>query len=631
VLIPFPPRVKPLAPVLLVLLGAIAAISAYLQALDFQFVSDDRIYIVENQKLASLSSVDLWRLFVEPYNPYEFLPLRDFSYWLDLSMHGLNPAAFRLHNIFLYVLCLPLVYGLTSALWRYLRPSDAENSPWIAAAVTVLFAINPAHVEAVVWASGRKDILAGLFSLLALWLAIKARRVQGFSSGYATAALFALAGAILSKATSVMISPIIAIFWLLFWLDDLPTARKRLLLVWPAVSLLLAGYMAVVFTANSTIREPVRFGTDGIVRALTVLGDLLRLAVTPESRHFFYPGLDDPNYKMMVVLGVSLLVFAVAGAVMFIRRRSLVGAALGMFVLLCVPYMQLIPYRTPSLVVDRFVYLAVWPAALIIVAFAWRCKPLVRNSIIVAVALGWGLQTMERPQDWQSSETMIDADLNGEPGYYMPAFQKIMWVQLKRGQFQQARETAGNINDTAIGRSIIALIDAKHAVQTEAANAGNPSGAISRLRDFETALARLSGRSAVNPSVQYVWKYSRIELVDQWKYLADLFPENIPVRLNTGMRLLHIDMDYDAAAVHLRAATGSQLLPQYVRGSALKDLGMALLYSRHFAEAEATLRAALEEVSPDLQVHCLIEELYRETGRNELSASSGAICRGLGK
>ena len=69
----------------------------------------------------------MWRLLTEPYNPLEFLPLRDLSYWFDIKLFGLNPAALRAHNIILYLLCLPLVYATTLGLWRYFRPADADG------------------------------------------------------------------------------------------------------------------------------------------------------------------------------------------------------------------------------------------------------------------------------------------------------------------------------------------------------------------------------------------------------------------------------------------------------------------------------------------------------------------------
>src|SRR5688572_10930610 len=105
-------RTPQFAPLVLVSISAVAAVCAYLQALHYPFIADDGMYVVLNQKLAEQRLNDLWRFFLSPYNPFnEFLPLRDISYWFDITLFGLNPSAFRIHNMVLYVLGLPFVYG----------------------------------------------------------------------------------------------------------------------------------------------------------------------------------------------------------------------------------------------------------------------------------------------------------------------------------------------------------------------------------------------------------------------------------------------------------------------------------------------------------------------------------------
>ena len=141
-------RIKQYVPFAIMSISAIVAVAAYLQALNAPFISDDLLYIVYNKKLNELQLSELWRLLVEPYNPsFEFLPLRDFSYWIDIALFGQNPAALRWHNILLYLFCLPLVYATTVSLWRYFRPTDVSSAPWAAAVVTSLFALHPALVE----------------------------------------------------------------------------------------------------------------------------------------------------------------------------------------------------------------------------------------------------------------------------------------------------------------------------------------------------------------------------------------------------------------------------------------------------------------------------------------------------
>jgi hypothetical protein len=613
-------RMRRLGPRLLVLASAVVAFAAYLQALNFPFMLDDIAYIVWNGKLSGLHPGELWRLFAEPYNDFsEFLPLRDFSYWFDITLFGLNPAAFRLQNIILYLLCLPLVYAITLA--------DSGDARWAAAAVTALFALQPAHVEAVVWISGRKDVLSTAFSLLALWFAVNARREQGLIPRYAAATLLALLAAMFSKATAVAVAPVIAMLWLLFWRDIPVQYRRRSQLLWPLASLLLAVCFAWIFTANSAVKEPVYFGVEAVTRLLAVLGWLARLSVSPESRHFYYPVFEDTYLPFRVVLGVAFLAAAAAGGVMLLRRRSLVGFALVTFLMLCMPYTQLVPYVTDSLVSDRFLVFAVWPAILLVISLSWRLKPAPRTALLIVLALAWIFQTVERPRDWRSFEALLDSDLRAYPGYYMPAVFKISSFQLPRGQYRDAEVVAGRITTPEVRNIMLEIIKIHHGGDADAAATG-------KLQEAMAALWML-GRDLKHPPVQARWNQPLNNLwikmpsilAIEWRYLATRFPDDASVRYNAGLWMLDAKR-YPDAVTHLRVATESNRLPGTVRGMAFAGLGLALLNSGHGAEAEAPLRAALEQVPPDLGANCSLAEMYRHDGRFEDAARAAADCPG---
>ncbi len=621
-------RMRQFAPLALVLLSAAVAVAAYLQALDYPFVSDDKTYITENTKLAGLRLTELWYLFTEPYNSMELLPLRDFSYWLDITLFGLTPSAFRVHNIILYLLCLPLVYGTTLSVWRYFRPADATSAPWAAAAVTALFALHPAHVEAVVWISGRKDVLSGMFSLFALWLAVRAKQKQGFSALLAAATLIALLAAMLSKATAVTVAPVIAMLWVIFWRDVPAPSRRYFLLLWPLAILFLAVCVTLIFTANSAAREPVYFGIEAVTRLLAVLGWLARLAVSPESRHFFHPVFEDPYLPAMVALGGVVLSSAVAGAAMMLRHRSLEGFALVAFLLLCMPYMQLIPYQSPSLVADRWLMFAVWPVILLLVALSWRLNPAPRAALLLAIAVPWGLQTMERPRDWHSFKGIIDADLRAYPGYYMPAWYKISSIQLPQGLVREASETAYSITAPEFQDIAVRAIETAYAVHVDAIVTNNPQKAMTLLWKLGYEMKRLPVQAKWNLPIKHFWAKRLFALSAEWQSLAEHFPDDVSVHYNAGLCMLNIPK-YKYAVAHLRTATESQRLPESMRGTAFKNLGLALLRSGQVAEAETPLRAALEQSPPDLRAYCLLSKVYRQTKRFEEAAHAEASCTSL--
>ncbi len=629
--ISLPASLRRLAPLTLVLVSAAIAVGAYLQALDAPFISDDIDYIPNNPKLIGLRFFELWRLLVEPFNiAPEFLPLRELSFWFDITLFGMNPAAFRIHNIILYLLCLPLVYATTLGLWRYFAsPADAASAAWAAAVVSALFALHPTLVEPVVWISGRKYLLPNLFAMLALWLAVSARREHGLSPAHAAAALVAFVAMMLSKTSYFPVAAIIALLWVIFWRDIPAPYRRRTLLLWPLAILLLAAAMVLIFIAIASSSQgspPFYFGIEAVTRTLAVLGWLARLAVSPEGRHFYYPVFEDPWFPVMVALGVAVLAAAAWGAVMLLRRRSLAGFALVAFLLLCLPYLQLIPYSAPTLVSDRFLSLAVWPVMLLVVSLAWRLKPVSRTVLLLVIALPLVFQTIERPRDWRSYEALIDTDLRAYPGYYPPAIYKSL-IQLSQGLYGGASETANSITDPEARNFMMALAEAEYVVNVKAVPAGDPQEALARIRNAWLLLRQPPDQARWNTPMLAAWRVVRYELLSTWKSLAKHFPDDVTVRYNAGLFMLDTYKEGDEdAATHLGAAIESQRLPQSERGIAYKNLGMALMNAGRIAEAEAPLRAALEQSHPDVRAHCLLAEVYKQTKRFEEAARAAANC-----
>lgn len=623
-------RLRQFAPVALVLISAAIAVAAYLQALHFPFVSDDVIYIAENTKLAGLHLTELWRLFIRSYNGFsEFLPLRELSFWFDITLFGLNPAAFRLHNILLYLLCLPLTYATTLQLWRYFRPADAASAPWAAAAATALFALHPVLVESVVWVSGRKYVLPNLFSMLALWFAFRARREQRLSVPYAAATLVAFVAAMLAKSSYVTVAPVIALLWIMFWRDIPVPKRRRSQLLWPLAILLLAACQFAIFIAVSggsgATGIPFYFGVEVVPRTLAVLGWLIRLAVSPETRHFLYPVFEAPSFPAMIALGVTVLAAAVFGMVMLLRKRSLEGFVLVAFVLFCMPYMQLISYLSPSLVQDRYLSIAAWPVMLLLVALAWRLQPVPRTVLLLIFMLSFSYQTMERSRDWRSFEALMDADLRAYPGYYMPATYKAWEVQVPNWLHRDAIKTASDITEPEIRDFMIKLIQADYAVFVDSATTASPHEAMDLLLDLNAILKRPHVQSQWNTPMATHWRGGKIAVESEWVSLAERFPDNALVRYNIGLWMLGVNK-YKDAANHLRAAVESQHLPESVRGTAFKSLGLALINSGHVAEAEASLRAALVQQQSDTQAYCLLSVFYKQAKRFEEAAHAEANC-----
>ncbi len=620
-------RVRPYLPMVLLAFCSVLAIAFYLQALHYPFISDDEYYITKNSRLAGLHLSEIWRLFIEPYNPLEFLPLRDLSYWFDIKLFGLDPYAFRVHNIILYFLCLPLVYANTSGLWKYFHPEDASGMTWVAAIVTALFVLNPVHVEAVVWISGRKDLLAGLFSLLSVWFAINVRREREFSVAFGMAALVMLLAAMLSKATAVAMAPVIAMIWVIYWRDSSSLSKRNDLLLWPLASILLGLIVTLIFMSKSTISEPAYYDIESFSRALAILGWLARLSVSPENHYFFYPVFEDSKLSAMMILGALVLVSAAVGIVMSLRKRTLTGFALVAFFVLCLPYIQLLPFKTTSLVSDRFLFLAVWPALLLIVMVAWHFKPLLRIILFLAIIMVWSYQSFKLPNDWRSEEASAERLMTAYPGHYLPAFQKI-WGELRQAKYSAALETANQIIVPEYRKMMIQMIQVTYVLRFSSSPSDKPDEAFDLMQQFESSLKNLPTHSKWNPPMRFVRDRGQYILALKGLRLTEQFPNNPLVRYKAGLWALEIG-NYQVAVDNLRAAIALQTLPVQLRGKAYTNIGLALLRSKYAAEAEVPLLAALTQSPPDLQAYCLLKEVYHQAGQRDRVANASRACNNL--
>jgi tetratricopeptide (TPR) repeat protein len=142
------------------LLCLIAALHA--RTLGFGFLAwDDPLHVTANPLVISPTSVPWFEHLTTPGLGYP-VPVTVLSYGLQAGS-GLQPAwAFHLVNIVLHLTVCGLVFLLARRMGLSLMA---------AALACLLVGLHPVVSEPVSWVSGRKDLLAALFGLLALWFA----------------------------------------------------------------------------------------------------------------------------------------------------------------------------------------------------------------------------------------------------------------------------------------------------------------------------------------------------------------------------------------------------------------------------------------------------------------------------
>lgn len=134
--------------------------AVFAQARHHDFVDwDDGIVIVENESIQRpLDAASLAYHFSHPIQG-NWIPLALISLHVDHALHGLDPSGFHTTNLVLHLLTTLLLYAL---LFRM------TAAPGPSAFVAAVFAVHPLHVESVVWAAERKDVLSGLLFVATL-------------------------------------------------------------------------------------------------------------------------------------------------------------------------------------------------------------------------------------------------------------------------------------------------------------------------------------------------------------------------------------------------------------------------------------------------------------------------------
>jgi tetratricopeptide (TPR) repeat protein len=120
---------------------------------------DDPGYVFENPRIITGLTSDgvLWALTHSHMENWH--PLTSISHMLDGQLFGLQAGWHHFTNVLLHTMAVILLFlvlrEMTGALWR-------------SAFVAALFAIHPLRVESVAWIAERKDVLSGVFFMLAL-------------------------------------------------------------------------------------------------------------------------------------------------------------------------------------------------------------------------------------------------------------------------------------------------------------------------------------------------------------------------------------------------------------------------------------------------------------------------------
>lgn len=400
-------------PLLLVL--AITVL-VFVQTAGHDFLSwDDDVFLTANPLLQPPTTASLQTIWTAPY-AHLYAPVTYSAWWSLARAFGdsgpggewlVSPAVYHLASLLVHLVAVALAYLLLASLVR---------QPWAAAAGAAVFAFHPLQVESLAWASELKDLLGGMFGLLAIWLYLRARR-DGFKAAFALAsAAFLLA--MLSKPNLVTL-PLLAL--VLDWLLLKTPVKRALVSIVPWLALAVA-HAAL----TRLVQPPAEYLTVPVWQRLFVAGDALAFYLGK----LLWPMRLGADYgRMPQVVAANWW-----GYVTWLAPAALLGLAVGTrgrsrwalpallwFMLALLPVLGLLPFdfQQYSTVADHYAYLAMFGPALVLAGLALHARGFIGRVplvlLLVLLAAQSGLQTIT----WQNNEVFWRHTLEINPRSFL--------------------------------------------------------------------------------------------------------------------------------------------------------------------------------------------------------------------
>ena len=134
------------------------------------FLNDDFGRIIWLTPLQDMGTLDaLISLFANSYHPVYYRPFTNLVFYLLRQVVGLNAEYYYLSSIILhFVSCVAFFY-----LVRELADRQRVKGRFFPIVATLLFTVNPRHVEAVSYIHDNENVICGLFFFLGLFLFIR--------------------------------------------------------------------------------------------------------------------------------------------------------------------------------------------------------------------------------------------------------------------------------------------------------------------------------------------------------------------------------------------------------------------------------------------------------------------------
>jgi len=398
----------------------IVSLFVYLNSLKSEFVHDDEFIIEQNQLIRNINNLP--KIFVSNYwegtkyakESLLYRPIVITSYIIDYFIWKLNPFGYHLTNLIINTINCLLIYFFTIFVLCYFY-NNSEKNHLIAFISSLLFAIHPAHTEAVTNIIGRNELLSSFFYISAFILYLKSKNNKPLLF---VVSLFLYFLGLLSKEMAITLPALIIVFDLMR--GDYKQNYKKYIGYFIIASVYFSIRFWVLGRFSGLDQTWQMTDKTLLIKLLTVLkiiGTYIRLLLLPINLK--------PNYEYefaqtifqseiyIIIPFFTVLLYA------FIKyRNKFILFSAAWFFIGISPVSNIIPAGV--FIGERFLYL---PS----IGFCWLVGYLISNInsktfkylLLSSGIVIFSFLTVKRNSAWESDYTLWQEVLKDDPKSYM--------------------------------------------------------------------------------------------------------------------------------------------------------------------------------------------------------------------
>lgn len=391
------------------LIPIIIGLIVYIPSLFFDLLHwDDYDYIITNPLIKDFSAEGIKRIFTTPEANAIYSPMVLLSWAINYEFFGMNAFVFHLTDVILHAingyLCFRVIYLIF----------QNKNLALFAA---VFFIVHPLSVEAVVWATARKDNLYVFFFLSATLIYLKNITKPSLTKNILLYLLFLFA--ILSKTVAITLPAILVIIDLKKGLNFKKSIKQKTILFGISIGFVVWGFWAQ--KAGGAMSDAILLTfSERILFAFSNVSTLAIESIIPWNLSPFHP-------RILVlsdyIFASITLTFGIIFLINLFKAKKLNDWQFGIlwFLIILAPVSQIIPIGMAQYG-DRYAYLSLVGAAIVCYKLIELIhqKVLKRTLSITLLSLFTFLNMSYQPV-WKNDFTLWEQAIkdypNSEVGY----------------------------------------------------------------------------------------------------------------------------------------------------------------------------------------------------------------------